>query len=283
MAKKQTLRDAVRKWMASRVEAGENPVAMLVPALAAKFNTTEVAMRAMLQSMASETGRGMHKLNANHYEYRPVERTRKPMDSQVRNRVYAYMMKQAPNTLHANSVVAKEVNALAASVNAALRWMDSRDFIPVAKESRGLYRRLPGSAPELDDAPYDEPAITPQEMREFQQEHEQDERARLAPSPAEVAAVSALRRTASRQDEFDSSEDDESFVPPGVLSMLQQAAADQDDAVQMSPKVTELATRYDWAADKITLRRVADTASGTILAEDEAGALYELTLLRPAR
>lgn len=281
--RKTPLREGIRKWMTSQAVHTDGPVDMHVTFLANKFSTPEATMRAVLQAMAAEPGRGLHKLNANHYEYRSDERAkvRKPTDSQVRNRVYAYMMKQAPDTLHASQEVARMVDALPASVNAALRWLAIRDYIPLEAVSRGLYRRLPGNVPDLDgDEVYEEPPLTPAEMREEQQSYEALERARLVPTPAEVAAAAALRRTASRQDQFSEpeDEDDPDFVPPGVLGMLQHTAAEQE---RPTPRLDE--TMRQPEAVKYHLTRIATTGTGTVLAEDDSGGLYEVTILRPPR
>lgn len=199
-SRKHTLREQITTYMTRPDVCGSGIVPLGVPELAERFSSTNATVQAVLQSMEAEDGRGVRRISATLYEFRVAEarKERKPTDSQVRNKVYAYMMAQAPNTNHHVQEVAAAVDAIPASTSGALNWMVRQDFIPVERAWKGTFRRLPGKVVDgllLDeDAP--DPGLTPEELTEIQQEHEARERERLAASPAEEADVERLRVSA---------------------------------------------------------------------------------------
>lgn len=285
---KYDLRTAVQEWARDPAVLGVSGlVSVNLDTMAERFNTTRHQMKAVLDSLSAEDGTGFHKVNGNTWSYNHAEWTdankrkhpnRKTMDRNVRNNAYAYMMRQGINTLHTVTEVATAIGALNASTSAALRYMDQRDFIPVTRESQGVYRRVPG--PEIPgvEIPEEDNELAnpgPAELREMQEDYEASERERLGASSAELTNAELLR-------DLERYSSQPARPNPALLDELRRETEEDHP----TPKLEQtLASPPPWDEDSWPsggnwLRMLPPTRSGIRLAEDEKGEVYEVTPLR---
>lgn len=152
----EAMREVIRRYM-TRGDI-EQPVRLSVEELSTRFNASRDAVRTALKGLAGETGRGVHQIGGDIFEYRAVERQRKVTDTQVRVKAARYMQQTKPGSLHMVADVAKAINALPASTSGALKAVSQDPYLHIIKVSWGTYSYRP---PVEEPVPENEPAALP--------------------------------------------------------------------------------------------------------------------------
>jgi hypothetical protein len=162
--RQSALRDLVRRYMTNGTHP-EGPVPLMADALAERFGTPTAAMRTVLKGLAGETGRGVHQISGDHYEYRPVERTRKATDTHVKVKVATYMQGTKPGSLHMVQDVARACKTLPASTSGALKALAKDSYLYIVKTGYGTYSYRPPGTPGVgEENGTPQPAPTPADM-----------------------------------------------------------------------------------------------------------------------
>lgn len=229
------LRDVIRRYMV-RSDL-DQPVKLSVVSLAERFNQPVAHVRTALAALAGETGRGVHQISGDLYEYRAVERRRKRSDTEVRIKVAEYMQKTKPGSLHKVAGIAKELGTLPASTSGALKALAQDPYLYIFKVSYGTYSYRPPGTPNADGGvvlaepePEPEPAPpTPAVMpprRSFPVTGEEQPRLRPEPIlpfvtvPAEPTLADAFVAELEAEEERARLDEEGSVVPEGWLKIV---------------------------------------------------------------
>lgn len=241
-----SVREVIRRYMTRSDHEG--PVTLGVEALAERFNQPAALVRAALESLASETGRGVHQLSKNVFEYRPVERTRKKTDTQVRIKAARYMQGTVPGSLHMVQDVARACKTLPASTSGALKTLSEDPYLYIVKVGYGTYSYRPPGTPNSVEVKQDDTSLQPEPV------------ATEAPTPA---AMPPRRHTMD------------------IVDLSEPAPAGEEEG-QVLPNLARLLREHPdvWGEGKMIpegyLRIVHTTSRGTRLAEDHEGNLHKV-------
>lgn len=243
----ENVRAVIRRYM-TRPNHPEGPVTLSITDLAERFNQPVAVVRAALISLESERGRGVHQISGSVYEYRPVERSRKKTDTQVRVKVARYMQGTKPGSLHMVKDIAEACDTLPASTSGALKELVKDPYLYIKKVSHGTFSyRPPGTPNSAEPAPT--PAVMPPRRTDP-----------VIPSGTVPAdEETEITRTFAVVDEDE----------------------DEDEPERPTPRLdATLAATPPWDENEIPegwLKVIHTTPKGTRLAEDHTGNVFKVT------